>query len=106
MHYERAPRFRKRKQLVATGAALSGYIAIAKLAFRSCAGKKVLGRGRRRVAPAPPGFGALVPVPMRGLYSDLIEKGCRSIPLDGSRPTESALGLLPSMALFLRSAHG
>jgi hypothetical protein len=50
-------------------------------------------------APAPPGFSALVPVPMRGLYPPLIKKGCRSIPPRSVEAAESALGLLPSMAL-------
>jgi len=50
-------------------------------------------------APAPPGFGALVPVPMRGLYRHLIKKGCRGIPPRSVEATESALGVLPSRAL-------
>ena len=50
-------------------------------------------------APAPPGFIAWVPVPMRGLDQHLVEKGCRSIPPRSVEATESALGLLPSMAL-------
>jgi hypothetical protein len=50
-------------------------------------------------APAPPGFGALVPVPMRGLYTQVIKKGCSSIPPRSVEATESALGLLPSRAL-------
>jgi hypothetical protein len=51
-------------------------------------------------APAPPGFSALVPVPMRGLYQHLVKKGCRSsIPPRSVEAAESALGLLPSMAL-------
>jgi hypothetical protein len=50
-------------------------------------------------APAPPGFSALVPVPMRGLYQQLVKKGCRSIPPRSVEAAESALGLLPSMAL-------
>jgi hypothetical protein len=37
-----------------------------------------------------------VPVPMRGLYPDVIEKGCNSIPPRSVEATESALGLLPS----------
>jgi hypothetical protein len=51
------------------------------------------------VAPAPPGFSALVPVPMRGLYKPLVKKGCRSIPPRSVEASESALGLLPSRAL-------
>ena len=50
-------------------------------------------------APAPPGFGALVPVPMRGLYPQVIKKGCSGIPPRSVEATESALGLLPSIAL-------
>jgi len=50
-------------------------------------------------APSPPGFSALVPVPMRELYQHLVKKGCRSIPPRSVEATESALGLLPSMAL-------
>jgi hypothetical protein len=50
-------------------------------------------------APAPPGFSALVPVPMRGLYPELIKKGCRSIPPRSVEAAESTLGLLPTMAL-------
>jgi hypothetical protein len=49
-------------------------------------------------APVPPGFSALVPVPMRGLYPRF-KKGCRSIPPRSVEATESALGLLPSRAL-------
>jgi len=40
-------------------------------------------------APTPPGFGAVVPLPMRGLYPRVIKKGCRSIPLNRSRPLSS-----------------
>src|SRR5437016_14309068 len=50
-------------------------------------------------APAPPGFIALVPVPMRGLYKPLVKKGCRSLPPRSVEAAESALGLLPSIAL-------
>jgi hypothetical protein len=50
-------------------------------------------------APAPPGFSALLPVPMRGLYPYVIKKGCNSIPPRSVEATESALGLLPSRAL-------
>ena len=50
-------------------------------------------------APAPPGFSALLPVPMRELCQHLVKKGCRSIPPRSVEATESALGLLPSMAL-------
>ena len=47
-------------------------------------------------APAPPGFSASVPVPMRGLDPQVMEKGCHSIPPRSVEATESALGLLPS----------
>ena len=50
-------------------------------------------------APVPLGFSALMPVPMRGLYQPLMKKGCRGIPPRSVEATESALGLLPSMAL-------
>jgi hypothetical protein len=53
----------------------------------------------RGFAPAPPGFSALVPVPMRGLYPHVIKKGCSGIPPRSVEATESALGLLPSRAL-------
>jgi hypothetical protein len=53
----------------------------------------------RGFAPAPPGFSALVPVPMRGLYPHVIKKGCSRIPPRSVKATESALGLLPSRAL-------
>jgi hypothetical protein len=63
-------------------------------------GKRVLGGvSGGGFAPAPPGFGALVPVPMRGLYPQVIKKGCSSIPPRSVEATESALGLLPSRAL-------
>jgi hypothetical protein len=50
-------------------------------------------------APAPPGFIALMPVPMRGLCQRLMKKGCCSIPPRSVEAAESALGLLPSIAL-------
>ena len=53
----------------------------------------------RGFAPAPPGFSALVPVPMRGLYPHVIKKECSGIPPRSVEATESALGLLPSRAL-------
>jgi hypothetical protein len=55
--------------------------------------------GGRGFAPAPPGFSALMPVPMRGLYPQVIEKGCSGIPPRSVEAPESALGLLPSRAL-------
>jgi hypothetical protein len=36
--------------------------------------------GGRGFAPAPPGFSALMPVPMRGLFPQVIKKGCSGIP--------------------------
>ena len=49
-------------------------------------------------APAPPGFSALVPLPIWGfLPADM--KGMPQHPLASVEATESALGLLPSMAL-------
>jgi hypothetical protein len=49
-------------------------------------------------APAPPGFSALVPLPMGGLNPRL-KKGCYGIPPRSVEATESALRLLPSRAL-------
>jgi hypothetical protein len=37
-------------------------------------------------APTPPGFSALVPLPIGGLCAQIAEGGCRSIPLNRSRP--------------------
>jgi hypothetical protein len=50
------------------------------------------------LAPAPPGFSALVPLPMGGVNPRL-KKGCYGIPLRSVEATESALRLLPSRAL-------
>jgi len=50
-------------------------------------------------APAPPGFIALVPLPIGSFREPIAKGGCRSIPLGSVEATESALGLLPSMAL-------
>jgi len=50
-------------------------------------------------APAPPGFSALVPLPMWGLLPADMDKGMLQHPLASVEATESALGLLPSMAL-------
>jgi len=47
-------------------------------------------------APAPPGFIAWMPVPMRGLCQRLMKKGCRSIPLDRSRPLSRRSGCFPA----------
>ena len=54
---------------------------------------------RRGFAPVPPGFSALLPLPMRGLYPHVMEKGCRSIPLDRSRPLSRRSGCFPAGAL-------
>ena len=56
-------------------------------------------RGDGGFAPVPPGFSALLPLPMRGLYPHLMEKGCRSIPLDRSRPLSRRSGCFPAGAL-------
>src|SRR5215469_14487867 len=72
MHYERAPRLQK---------AEAGAV-----------------RARRGLAPAPPGFSALVPLPMR----DSRQNGKRDAvasPPRSVEATESALRLLPSRAL-------
>ena len=50
-------------------------------------------------APVPPGFSALLPLPIRSFFEQIAKRGCRSIPLESVEATESALGLLPSMAL-------
>src|SRR5215469_13691416 len=72
MHYERAPRLQK---------AEAGAV-----------------RARRGLAPAPPGFSALVPLPMR----DSRQNGKRDAVASPPRSVEatvSALRLLPSRAL-------
>jgi hypothetical protein len=73
MHYERAPVLQKEGWIA--GAACGGF------------------------APAPPGFSALVPLPMWGLLPADMDKGMLQHPLASVEATESALGLLPSMAL-------
>src|SRR5262252_2849090 len=96
MHYERTPRFRRLKLRW-----------LRHLVSLHC-NRKTEGCGRvmKRecwavpsgggFAPAPPGFIALVPLAMRGLYPRR-EKGCRSIPPRSVEATESALRLLPSV---------
>ena len=46
-------------------------------------------------APAPPGFSALMPLPMRALCQQTDERGMRSIPLDRSRPLRRRSGCFP-----------
>ena len=50
-------------------------------------------------APAPPGFSALVPLPIESFAGQIAKGGRRSIPLVSVEATEAALGLLPSIAL-------
>jgi hypothetical protein len=73
MHYERAPVLQK--EAFVAGATCRGF------------------------APAPPGFSALVPLPIRTLCEQIAEGGCRSIPPGSVEATESALGLPPGIAL-------
>jgi hypothetical protein len=64
-----------------------------------CFGGK-LGAGQAAgLCPRTPGFSALVPLPMRALCRQTDERGCRNIPPESVEATESALGLLPSIAL-------
>ena len=56
-------------------------------------------RGDGGFAPAPPGFSALLPLPMRGFYPHVMKKGCHSIPLDRSRPLSRRSGCFPAGAL-------
>jgi hypothetical protein len=53
----------------------------------------------RGFAPAPPGFCALVPLPMRGFCEQMAKRGCRSIPLNRSRPLSRRSGCFPAWAL-------
>jgi hypothetical protein len=48
-------------------------------------------------APAPPGFSALMPLPMRALCQQTDERGMRSIPLDRSRPLSRRSGCFPAL---------
>jgi hypothetical protein len=59
----------------------------------------VAGAACRGFAPAPPGFCALVPLPMWALCRQPAERGMPQHPPASVEATESALGLLPSMAL-------
>ena len=47
-------------------------------------------------APAPQGFSALVPLPMRALCRQTDERGCRSIPLNRLRPLSRRSGCFPA----------
>src|SRR6202051_440520 len=73
MHYERAPVLQK-----------EGWVA---------------GVACRGFAPAPPGFCAFVPLPMRAFCRQTAERGMLQHPPGSVEATESALGLLPSIAL-------
>ena len=46
-------------------------------------------------APAPPGFNALVPLPIGGFCKHTAKGGCRSIPLHRSRPLSRSSGCFP-----------
>ena len=50
-------------------------------------------------APAPPGFSALMPLPIGSLCKQTAKRGCRGIPPGSVEASEAALGLLPGMAL-------
>ena len=73
MHYERAPV--PQKEGWVAGAACGGF------------------------APAPPGFNALVPLPIGSFCEQMAKGGMPQHPPGSVEATESALGLLPSMAL-------
>ena len=47
-------------------------------------------------APAPPGFIALVPLPIGSFRKPIAKGGCRSIPLDRSRPLSRRSGCFPA----------
>src|ERR1039457_6285609 len=70
MHYERAPV--PQKEGWVAGAACGGF------------------------APAPPGFNALVPLPIGSFCEQMAKGGCRSIPLDRSRPLSRRSGCFPA----------
>jgi hypothetical protein len=70
MHYERAPVLQEEGWVA--GAACGGF------------------------APAPPGFNALVPLPIGSFCKQMAKKGCRSIPLDRSRPQSRRSGCFPA----------
>src|ERR1700739_1485836 len=59
----------------------------------------VAGATCRGFAPAPPGFSAFVPLPIRTFCEQIAKGGCRSIPLDRSRPLSRRSGCLPAWAL-------
>ncbi len=69
-HYERAPCLRRQSAL----------------ATDACGG----------FAPTPPGFGALVPLPMRHFTGQIVKGGRRSIPLYRSRPLSRRSGCFPA----------
>ena len=57
---------------------------------------------RRGFAPAPPGFGALLPLPMRG---PTLKKGCRSIPPQSVEASETArAGIVDCFIRFDRTS--
>ena len=47
-------------------------------------------------APTPPGFSALVPLPIGSFMGQIAERGCRSIPLYRSRPLSRRSGCFPA----------
>jgi hypothetical protein len=69
-HYERAPFLRRQSWL----------------ARQACGG----------FAPTPPGFGALVPLPIESFIGELATGGYRSIPLYRSRPLSRRSGCFPA----------
>src|ERR1017187_9951501 len=73
MHYERAPVLQEEGWVA--GAACGGF------------------------APAPPGFNALVPLPIGSFCKQMAKGGCRSIPLHRSRPLSRRSGCFPALAL-------
>jgi hypothetical protein len=48
-------------------------------------------------APTPPGFGALVPLPIWSFSCQIAKGGCRSIPLNRSRPLSRRSGCFPAL---------
>ena len=56
----------------------------------------VAGAACRGFAPAPPGFNALVPLPIGGFCEQMEKRGCRSIPLNRSRPLSRRSGCFPA----------
>jgi hypothetical protein len=50
-------------------------------------------------APAPPGFSAVVPLPIGGLSEQIVKGGMPQHPPGSVEATESTLGSLPSVAL-------